>query len=196
MEVRSYRRVFDLERRIYRIDNIRLNPSGVPVRGVVFALAGVALALLCGRVPLLATLIAPLPWFVRDLVVPTVCAGLLTVMRVDGRQADQAAHAALRYICSRRHELSLRAGPGTERRWCPPTLVMLADGSDFRIRRMRFCGPGAVHVVVRHECEHARPRALTRRRGTRLIVRSSKRPPHEDCGRVIVLDRNTRLRTR
>ena len=34
IEIRSYRRVFDLERRIYSIDRVRLNPGGVPVRGV------------------------------------------------------------------------------------------------------------------------------------------------------------------
>ena len=38
MEIRSYRRVFDLERRIYRVDRLRLNPGGVPVRGVVYFL--------------------------------------------------------------------------------------------------------------------------------------------------------------
>ena len=39
MEIRSYRAVFDLERRIYRIDRLRLNPAGVPVRGIVYFLA-------------------------------------------------------------------------------------------------------------------------------------------------------------
>jgi hypothetical protein len=33
MEIRSFRRVFDLERRIYRVDRLRLNPGGIPVRG-------------------------------------------------------------------------------------------------------------------------------------------------------------------
>ena len=28
IEIRSYRAVFDLERRLYRIDGFRLNPSG------------------------------------------------------------------------------------------------------------------------------------------------------------------------
>ena len=37
IEVRSYRTVFDLERRLYRIDRLRLNPGGVPVRGIVTA---------------------------------------------------------------------------------------------------------------------------------------------------------------
>ena len=51
MEIRSYRRVFDLERRIYRIDHLRLNPSGVPVRGVVYFLALLAGVLLAARLP-------------------------------------------------------------------------------------------------------------------------------------------------
>ncbi len=39
IEIRSYRAVFDLERRIYRVDQLRLNPGGIPVRGVVYFLA-------------------------------------------------------------------------------------------------------------------------------------------------------------
>ena len=42
MEIHSYRRVFDLERRVYSVDRLRLNPSGVPVRGIVYFLAVVA----------------------------------------------------------------------------------------------------------------------------------------------------------
>ena len=44
MVIRSYRRVFDLERRIYRVTRIRLNPGGIPIRGVVYLLALVVLA--------------------------------------------------------------------------------------------------------------------------------------------------------
>ena len=40
MEIRSYRRVFDLERRVYSVDRLRLNPSGVPVRGIVYFARG------------------------------------------------------------------------------------------------------------------------------------------------------------
>ncbi len=43
IEIRSYRRVFDLERRIYSVDQLRLNPGGVPVRGVLYFLALLAL---------------------------------------------------------------------------------------------------------------------------------------------------------
>ena len=53
MEIRSYRRVFDLERRIYRIDRMRLNPGGVPVRGIVYFLVLLCGALMAARLPLI-----------------------------------------------------------------------------------------------------------------------------------------------
>jgi hypothetical protein len=51
IEIRSYRRVFDLERRIYSVDRLRLNPGGVPVRGVVYFLAIVLGGLIAGGMP-------------------------------------------------------------------------------------------------------------------------------------------------
>ena len=52
IEIRSYRAVFDLERRIYRVDQLRLNPGGIPVRGVVYFLAILAATLLASSLPL------------------------------------------------------------------------------------------------------------------------------------------------
>ena len=43
--------MFALERRIYRIDTLRLNPSGVPLRGIVYAAALVVAALVAGALP-------------------------------------------------------------------------------------------------------------------------------------------------
>ncbi len=51
LEIRSFRSVFALERRIYRIDTLRLNPAGVPLRGIAYAVALVLLALVGGAVP-------------------------------------------------------------------------------------------------------------------------------------------------
>ena len=55
-DVRSYRAVFDLERRIYRIDRLRLNPGGVPVRGVLYFLGLLVAGAVTARLPLLAAL--------------------------------------------------------------------------------------------------------------------------------------------
>ena len=158
MEIRSYRAVFDLERRIYRIDRLRLNPSGVPVRGVVYGLALIALALVGGSLPPFSLAVHALPWYVSDLGLPVGAAALLTVVRIDGRPAHLAVQALLRYRLAPRRSVGLRtarstgggaADPGA--RWWPREVLLLPDGSDARMRRLRYTGPGAVLVTVAHE---------------------------------------------
>ncbi|MCW2969821.1 MAG: hypothetical protein JWO23_948, partial [Solirubrobacterales bacterium] len=96
MEIRSYRRVFELERRLYRVDRLRLNPGGVPIRGVVYFLALLAACLIVGVVPLLGAAARALPWYLRDLALPGATAVVLCVIRVEGRPFHLAAHAVVR----------------------------------------------------------------------------------------------------
>lgn len=56
-------------------------------------------------------------------------------------------------------------------RWQPPAMVLLPDGSDARMRRLRFTGPGAVLVAVEHE--RAGSSARRRRSG---LGRFTRRP--------------------
>jgi len=149
MEVRSYRRVFDLERRVYSVDRLRLNPSGVPVRGVVYFVAIVISALVGSRLPLLGTALDLVPWYLRDLLMPALAATLMALIRVEGRTFHHAARAALQFSCSRRR---LVAGyrPCTASRWYPHDLVAFPDGSEPRLRGLRYTGPGAVLVAVPH----------------------------------------------
>src|SRR5204862_8195081 len=86
-DVRSYRSVFALERRIYRIDRLRLNPSGVPVRGVGYAAVLLVLAQLVQSLPVVSAVAGLLPWPIRDLIDPVVLAAALTALRLDGRPA-------------------------------------------------------------------------------------------------------------
>lgn len=197
MEIRSYRAVFDLERRIYRVDRLRLNPAGVPVRGVVYALALIALALVCGSLPGLSLPARALPWYVVDLGLPVGAAALLTVIRIDGRPAHLAAQSLLCYRLGPRQSIGLRAvrvGRGAEvgARWRPPPTLLAPDGSDAHVRRLRYTGPGAVLVAVAHECVEQpawSPAPFSRRLGARgrLRVRElrGRRPPAR--GRVIAL---------
>src|ERR1700732_4289178 len=195
MEIRSYRRVFDLERRIYRIDQVRLNPGGVPVRGIVYSLAAIAASLICDRLPVIGTLLAPVPWFLRDLVVPAAIGSLLAVLRIDGRSFDRSLHALLRCGLGPR-SVCVRAGAARDpaSRWHPPALLMLPDGSEHRLRRLRFDGPGAAHVITRHRCEERRgylPRRF--RRHARVVVVAATRAGEGASGSVIVLDRGSCL---
>jgi hypothetical protein len=205
MEIRSYRRVFDLERRIYRVDRLRLNPGGIPVRGVVYFLAILAATLTAGQLPLLATVARVLPWYLGDLALPAVSAAILAMIRVEGRPFHLAASALVRYRIGPRRLAGVHPCAAAGERWRPEEIVLLPDGSDSRMRRMRYTGPGAVLVAVEHERTGSaiarrspgigltprRPaltlrelpgrRALSRRQvialapGTRLLVRSDSR---------------------
>ena len=151
MEIRSYRRVFDLERRIYRVDRLRLNPGGVPVRGVLYFLVILIVALILGRVPFVGALANAVPWYLRDLLIPGASAAVLSVIRVEGRPFHLAAQALLRYRMGARWLSGVRRCPAPGRQWRPGEILLLPDGSDSKLRRMRYSGPGAVLIAVEHE---------------------------------------------
>jgi hypothetical protein len=197
MEIRSYRAVFDLERRIYRIDRLRLNPAGVPVRGIVYFLALLAAIVVCARVPPLRAVAGALPWYLLYVALPCTSAALLTVIRIDGRPAHLAAQALLRHRTGPRQSVGLRArrvgwGADPGARWRPQEILMLPDGSDERLRHLRYTGPGAVLVTVAHE--RIESSAVVRGR-SRLTLRelSDRRSPVH--GQVIALAARARMRT-
>jgi hypothetical protein len=151
MEIRSYRAVFDLERRLYRIDRLRLNPGGVPLRGVVYGLALLAAATLLGAVPLLGGVVRILPWYLRDLALPGGGAALLTMIRLEGRPFHLAGAALVRHALGPRCLAGLRPCSPPGRRWRPGELLLFPDGSGARPRRLRYAGPGAVRALATQE---------------------------------------------
>ncbi len=162
-EIRSYRSVFDLERRIYRIDRVRLNPGGVPIRGVLYFFT-VLLALLCAaHVPLAGELLRVLPWYARELALPALCAGLLALVRVEGRPFHLAALALLRYAIGPRHLSGFSGCAAPGRSWSMGELLLLPDGSEGRLRRFRYTGPGAVR-------RPASGKVMVLERGVRLYI--------------------------
>jgi hypothetical protein len=150
MEIVSYRTVFDLERRVYRVDRLRLNPSGIPLRGVVYFLVILVAMLLVAKLPLLGALARLAPWYIRDLAVPSAAAALFTMIRVEGRPFHLAARAVIRYGIRPRHLAGMRPCVAPGGRWHPAELLVLPDGSDARLRRLRYVGAGAVLVSTAH----------------------------------------------
>ncbi len=203
MEIRSYRAVFELERRIYRVDSLRLNPTGVPVRGVAYGLGLIVGVLACQSVPLLRSAGGVLPWYVTDLALPVGMAALLTVIRIDGRPFHLAAQALMRHRLAARRTVGMRplragwpgrSGHGGELggRWWPPDVLLLPDGSDPQMRQLRYVGPGAVLVAVPHVCEGS-----AAFRGGRGRVRLRERSEPRGAGRggtVIALAAKAKLR--
>jgi hypothetical protein len=189
-EIRSYRRVFDLERRIYRIDEIRLNPAGVPVRGVLYLLVAVAASLVAAGLPVLGAPLRALPWFARDLALPAGAAAILTVVRIDGRTFHHSARAAVSFWIAPRQSTGLGIASRPAPRWRPESITFLPDGSDAVVRRSRYTGPGSVAVLVRHHTQ-VRERRLGSRREISLTAADSGSSLRR--ARVIALDRRTTL---
>ncbi len=197
MEIRSYRAVFDLERRIYRVDRLRLNPGGVPVRGVVYCLVILAGLALAGALPLLGTAVRALPWYLRDLLLPAGGAALLTMIHVEGRPFHLAATALARHALGPRQLAGLCSGASPARVWRPEELLMLPDGSDPRLRGLRYTGPGAVLVRVAHERSTRGSGVLgSLIRRPHVGLREPPGPRRPASGQVIALERGARLRVR
>ncbi len=150
LEVRSFRSVFALERRIYRLDTLRLNPSGIPLRGIAYAAALVVVALAAGALPPTAWLDPVIPWYVRDLGMPVSAATLLGALRIEGRPFHLAARALLGHRLARRRLDALAPLPLHAGCWRPPPILCIPDGSDARFRSLRYRGPGAVLVHHPH----------------------------------------------
>ena len=114
MEIRSYRSVFDLERRIYSVDRLRLNPGGVPVRGVVYFLAILGGALIAGRLPLLGNAARLLPWYLGDLALPAASAAILSD---DPRRGPSLPHGGARCAALPDGASPTRRRSSLERSW-------------------------------------------------------------------------------
>ncbi len=197
VDIRSYRTVFELERRVYRIDRLRLPPGGIPMRGAVYGIALVLAIALGSTLPLVRVVASTVPWYVRDVAVPVALAALLTIVRLEGRPFHVAVRALMRHRLGPRWLRGLRPAspPGTL--WWPGELLMLPDGSDGSWRAFAFSGPGAVLVNGPHECRGRRGgpfAALVRRPHVTLRELPGDRRPRRR--RVVALSSGARLRVR
>jgi len=187
MEIRSFRAVFELERRIYRVDTVRLNPGGIPLRGVLYAAALVPVCLLAARVPPVSWIAGLTPWYIRDLGLPIVGATFATIVKIDGRPFHHAARALTVHVFAPRWTSGLSRAPAPGSRWRPTPILLVPDGSDARFRRLRYRGPGAVLVGYSHDrAEWTRPALLPRRRAADLTLHS--RCPRRPLGRPVALE--------
>ncbi|MEA2382310.1 MAG: hypothetical protein QOH72_2281 [Solirubrobacteraceae bacterium] len=181
VEIRSFRSVFDLERRLYRIDRMRLNPSGVPVRGLVYVALLVLAVLVAQRLPLIGWPIRALPWQARYAALPGAGAALLTMLRIDGRPAQAALASITRFALAPHHLSGFARCPRTGACWTPGGVTVIDDGGS--PARTRFRGPGAVLIGGPHRLE---------RRGRRLVLSvgtGSRTAPR----RVLVIRRGVTL---
>lgn len=181
-EIRSYRVVFELERRLHRIDRFRIPlPYGLPLRGLGYCAAALLAVVLVGTLPVLGDIVDDVPPPARYVVVPVGIAALLTNVRIDGRPVHRVAGPFLR----------LRLGPSRVAAFQPaalrPTyfadLTIAPDASGGRPRPMRIAGPASVVLRVP---------ATLRARGATLIAETGVADP-QAAGKHIVLQDRQRM---
>src|SRR4051794_24726779 len=156
MVVRSYRRVFEVDRRIYRVDRWALPvPGGLPLRAVGYFAAALATVIVAGALPGVGALVGSVSAPLRFVVVPLAVAVLGSRAAPDGRAAHRFAWAwlALRLRARRRSTgriVPLEAEPVT---W-HGELALRWDGEGAQLRRGRVRGPVRVTFNVPVQLRH------------------------------------------
>lgn len=183
--VRSFRSVFDFERRLYRIDRIRLNPGGIPVRGLLWAPVMLVVVLLWRRIPVLGLPLHVLPWVISYAALPIGLTYLVTVAKVEGRWLHKSAISLTRSAGEPKRLQRFRAAEAIAGYDAPGAIVFLPDGST--PRRVRYTGPGRVAIRVPHRRTVWKDGALSRLlRRPRITITPGSGPAH-DGGRVLDL---------
>jgi len=148
--IRSYRRVFEVDRRIYRVDRWALPvPGGVRLRAVGYFTATVILVVVLGGLPGIGDLLAMLSPPLRYAVLPLAVAVLGTQAAPDGRAAHRFAADWLRLRIRARRRCAGRvvALEGESVPW-HGELAFRADGHETRLHRGRVTGPARLTFNV------------------------------------------------
>jgi hypothetical protein len=160
IQVRSFRVVFQLERRIHKIDRWRIPVAhGVPLRGLAYATGALMLVVVASGLPLIGDVLRQLAPPLRLVIVPVALAYLLTQLRADGRPAHALAVAWVRHAVAPRRLAGFRPVPQVGRVVTMGELAAVPDERCARYRRAVVCGPA--RVMLRFPARaHARARTI------------------------------------
>jgi hypothetical protein len=164
--VRSYRPVFEVDRRIYRVDRWVLPvPGGVPLRGVVYFVCGLLAVLAAARLPVLGVVVGGVSAPIRYVVVPFGLALLGTQAAPDGRASHRFALDWLRLRVRARRRCAGRvvALDGEPVRW-DGLLATRWDAEAPALHGARVRGPARVRFAA--------PVVVSQRRRGRVIARA------------------------
>ncbi len=146
IQLRGYRRVFRIERRLFRFDRWRIPyPHGVPLRGIGYFLVLVLGMFALSRLPLLGPLIGLWSPAVPYLGLPLAGAFLLMQGRIDGRPPHHVLASLLRWSLSSRSLAGLCPCPREGEVVVPQEEVAVAfDARESFLVRGRIKGPATV----------------------------------------------------
>jgi hypothetical protein len=164
--VRSYRRVFEVDRRIYRVDRWVLPvPGGIPLRGLVYFVAALLAVLAAERLPVIGGVVGELTVPLRYVVVPLAVAVLGTQAAPDGRAAHRFARDWLRLrVRSRRRSAGRTVPLAREPVAWDGVVATRWDEHAPALHGGRIAGPARVTFAV--------PVQVASRRGGLTVVRA------------------------
>jgi len=187
IHIRSYRVVFDLERRLHRIDRWRLPlPYGVPIRSLAYGAATLTIVLIASRSPGLGAALMAVPAPARLVLIPVTVALVLTRMNVDGRTAHRTAAAMIGFCARPKRVAAGRRAPAVGSRSQLDAISVAPDGRSSRLRRGIVRGAAVARVRY--------PVTLAERRRSLVVAQTDESPL--DPGVRIEFDATRRLVTR
>lgn len=148
--IRSYRRVFEVDRRIYRVDRWALPvPGGVPLRAVGYFAATLLVVVVLGGLPGTGELLGMLSPPLRYVVLPLLVAILGVQVAPDGRSAHRFAADWLRFRVRSRRRSAGRVVEleGEPVRW-DGELAVRWDADAPGLQQARVRGPARVTFNV------------------------------------------------
>jgi hypothetical protein len=164
MTIRSFGVVFDIERRIHKIDRFRIPlPYGLPLRSLGYAVGAVLIIISAGHVPLLGAIVGALPAPLRFVAVPCAMAYALTSVRIDGRVAHVFGVSVVRYAVSPR--CVARCAPVRRGAVRLGDATFAPDEHTALLRPGRVTGPARLHVRSEN------PRPISLQPGEHVVVR-------------------------
>jgi len=172
IQIRSFRVVFELDRRLHRIDRWRLPlPYGLPLRSLGYGAAALATVVVAGRLPVVGVILGAPPAPVRFALIPCAAAYALTSVEIDGRAAHEAFVALMSWRLGSRVVSRCRRGvtPGQHVRFADVTISPDAAGPE--LRRGTVTGPAV--AVVRYP-------TTARERGRTLRLEQASEAPLDD----------------
>jgi TcpE family len=175
LTVRSYRRVFEVDRRIYRVDRWVLPvPGGVPLRGVAYFVGALLAVLAAERLPVIGAAVGGVSAPFRYVVIPLGAALLGTQAAPDGRASHRFAIDWLRLRLRSRRRCAGRA-VALERepvRW-DGVLPTRWDADAPALHGAEVAGPARVTFAVGV--------SVSQHRRGRVVVRPRAEGPADDA---------------
>jgi TcpE family len=98
IHIPNFRVVFQIERRIFRVGDQRIPvPYGIPLAGAAYFITALAIVFLVGQLPVVSWPMGQVPFPIKWITFPGLCAWFLVRVRPDGRSGARLLRALLRY---------------------------------------------------------------------------------------------------